>query len=565
MALTMLLVVFVPLTIIIAVNTVYQVVRQRSDAIAGQKNFLSVTALPIRNELLRTEKTMYDLVEDNIAAKSLGVPSKTSQISINAYVIRTAMDTLFNTSPSLNMMMFYCPNTSVMIYKDNGFPDLEIKDKVSFISGLKASYIKSAQEGTDATDGWQLKNLSDYPFLQQSIRCGDLCCSCLFDLNGILKTLSASLDSENAILSFQSGGTVLARWPQDADPALFSGKDGYLSLFSPTILVSEDIAGITLVYQSSTGSFLGDDVYTLFLAVITVVLVILLPLLLVSWRVRFFRPMNRLMETMQTIARGDLTARAVDANAGHELQLMNQTFNDMIERIHSLKIEQYEKELQLRRAQLQYFQAQIRPHFYLNCLKTIYSMAQQNETANIEQSILLLSNHLRYSFQADSETVPLQQELKMCQNYVDLLGVSAPIAPCLEVNVDSRFLQFPVPPVSLLTFVENSLKHGMQEKSQFIIRITACSIDAEDHRYLQLGVYDNGPGFSDSQLACLNSLAGYSTDALAGEEHVHVGIRNVLSRFRLIYGDGFNAAFTNQNGAAIELFIDTNHETGDLP
>ena len=46
------------------------------------------------------------------------------------------------------------------------------------------------------------------------------------------------------------------------------------------------------------------------------------------------------------------------------------------------------------------------------------------------------------------------------------------------------------------------------------------------------------------------------------ESSSHVGLKNMLIRFRLIYGDRFDAAFFNDDGAVVELFIEQEPEGG---
>lgn len=112
----------------------------------------------------------------------------------------------------------------------------------------------------------------------------------------------------------------------------------------------------------------------------------------------------------------------------------------MIGRIESLKIEKYEKEIEIKQIQHQYYQVQIRPHFYLNCLKNIYALSEKKEFENLGQSILLLSNYLRYVFQANNATIPLREELKQCENYAGLMGISAVFPPKLSFDIDGRAL-----------------------------------------------------------------------------------------------------------------------------
>lgn len=92
-------------------------------------------------------------------------------------------------------------------------------------------------------------------------------------------------------------------------------------------------------------------------------------------------PINTLMETMQKVGNGNLSLRVNDNYDLLELQRFGQTFNEMLTKINDLKLEAYEKKLDLKQAQLQYLQLQIRPHFYLNCLKSLYGMAEKNNTA----------------------------------------------------------------------------------------------------------------------------------------------------------------------------------------
>ena len=94
-------------------------------------------------------------------------------------------------------------------------------------------------------------------------------------------------------------------------------------------------------------------------------------------------PINTLMETMQKVGNGNLSLRVNDNYDLLELQRFGQTFNEMLTKINDLKLEAYEKKLDLKQAQLQYLQLQIRPHFYLNCLKSLYGMAEKKQYGEI--------------------------------------------------------------------------------------------------------------------------------------------------------------------------------------
>lgn len=58
-----------------------------------------------------------------------------------------------------------------------------------------------------------------------------------------------------------------------------------------------------------------------------------------------------------------------------ELEAVSDRFRGLLRKIQSLKIAIYEKELNEKKAELEYMQEQIRPHFFLNCLSLIHGIA----------------------------------------------------------------------------------------------------------------------------------------------------------------------------------------------
>lgn len=68
--------------------------------------------------------------------------------------------------------------------------------------------------------------------------------------------------------------------------------------------------------------------------------------------------------------------------------------------------------------ELDYAQLQIRPHFYINCLNVIYSMAQTGRNREIQEIALQVSRYLRYIFKRSMKPVTLGSELEFVENYL---------------------------------------------------------------------------------------------------------------------------------------------------
>jgi two-component system sensor histidine kinase YesM len=278
-------------------------------------------------------------------------------------------------------------------------------------------------------------------------------------------------------------------------------------------------------------------------------MILAVPLAWLYLRRNFFYPLNALVATMEKIKKGDLAAQPDDTYKSLEFNQVNETFNSMIQEITKLKIDSYERKLSAERAELNALKMQIRPHFFLNCLKSLYALAEAKRMQDIQKTILCLADHLRYVFTNTNDMVPLEKELQLCVNYVELQNISKVIPMQCKLDVDANLMQFPVPPVSLLTFVENSVKYGICENQPLIIQICVRQLAMEEGNLVNITLGDNGPGFPKELLADINQN---KEDV---QVQVHVGLANTIRRFSIIYGREFAYAFTNKNGAKIDLFI----------
>ncbi len=273
-----------------------------------------------------------------------------------------------------------------------------------------------------------------------------------------------------------------------------------------------------------------------------------------SLKYTFFKPLNQLLGVMKSIKEGNFSARADDFRS-REFVYINETFNDMVDTVERLKIETYEMEIKAKSSQMNALRLQIRRHFFLNCLKNIYAMARIGNTDNIQKVVLLLSTHLRYTLDISHNSVELSTEMKMCQNYIDLNGVGQNWKPVLYTDIDEELSKFMIPPISILTLLENCCKYGMKQNRALEIYVRATKKMLDKEGFVSLVVQDNGSGFSKEMLYKLNG----------GREELvkdgHIGISNVLDRIRMIYGEECSMIFDNMDGARIEIIIPVKGET----
>ena len=111
--------------------------------------------------------------------------------------------------------------------------------------------------------------------------------------------------------------------------------------------------------------------------------------------------------------------------------------------------------------QLQLLQAQIEPHFLFNTLANVRSLYRTEPESGVQMMESLL-RYLRAALprvRAASSTVG--DEIELAQAYLELFAVRMGDRLKFEFDVDPAVEDVQLPPMLLLTLVENAVKHGI--------------------------------------------------------------------------------------------------------
>ena len=111
-------------------------------------------------------------------------------------------------------------------------------------------------------------------------------------------------------------------------------------------------------------------------------------------------------------------------------------------------------------AEMQLLRAQVHPHFLFNTLNNIYSFAL-NKSPEAGNLILKLKDTTKYMvYECDTALMPLQKEIKMLKDYLELEKVRYGKRLEIEINIDGECENKMITPLLMIPFVENSFKHG---------------------------------------------------------------------------------------------------------
>lgn len=124
------------------------------------------------------------------------------------------------------------------------------------------------------------------------------------------------------------------------------------------------------------------------------------------------------------------------------------------------------------KAEIELYKAQIKPHFMFNTLNSLYGLfltKDENALASLEKFISMM-RYIHTTSMCD--LVPLADEVDYINQYVGLqkLRLNEMTTVTLDISIEDSSLM--VPPMLLVTFVENCFKHGVSPVEKSRIKIS---------------------------------------------------------------------------------------------
>lgn len=132
-----------------------------------------------------------------------------------------------------------------------------------------------------------------------------------------------------------------------------------------------------------------------------------------------------------------------------------------------------EAEVARDRAEIELYKARIKPHFMFNTLNSLYGLFLTGDPKALE-SLEMYISMLRYvQLISHRNLVPLGDEAAYIRRYVGLQKLRLNEMTHVELDIDIADDGRQVPPMLLVTFVENCFKHGISpvEESGIAIRL----------------------------------------------------------------------------------------------
>lgn len=175
------------------------------------------------------------------------------------------------------------------------------------------------------------------------------------------------------------------------------------------------------------------------------------------------------------------------------------------------------------KAELALYKTQINPHFLFNTLNSIYGLVI-SKSDRAEQAFAKFTSILQYMYShATDDTISISEEVAYISSYIDLqaLRLNHHTTVKWESSIDDGTVQ--IPPMILITFVENAFKFGTSPQHDCEIAISVSLHDGLLHFEAENDIM-------------------HSRD----KDHTLVGMENCRLRLQLLYPQRFTLTTTEE-------------------
>ena len=204
--------------------------------------------------------------------------------------------------------------------------------------------------------------------------------------------------------------------------------------------------------------------------------------------------------------------------------------SDLMHTTYKNKLKEQETVVARKNAELLALHSQINPHFLFNSLESIRMhslLKQENETAQMVEHLAKLQ---RQYTEWQQDNIYIETELDFVKAYLNLQKYRFGDRLSFEIEVADDCRKLLIPKLTLVTFVENAVVHGIESKTTpgwIFVRIS------ENESKVTIEIEDTGTGIPEEEAEeLLSKMRSANIDML--KEKGRVGIVNACLRLKMI-------------------------------
>lgn len=270
-------------------------------------------------------------------------------------------------------------------------------------------------------------------------------------------------------------------------------------------------------------------------------------------------PLRQLTKAMKYLEKGDFHNAnqfiPTIKSENNEIRYVLNVFDHTVEQLKKLIDNEYKANIRRRNAEYKALLLQINPHFLNNTLEIISGLAAQEKNREVMHVSVNLGKMLRYSLNTKSNTITLGEEIQYIRNYINILQHRYEDDLTVHIDEGSGTQDLTIIKFIIQPLVENAVKYSLIDKNSAEVLIKTSKVKNQ----LKIIIEDDGIGISKHSIQNLRDKdQSVNHLSVLESEGNSIGLRNVLDRLHLYYGERFSYQIESEKnkGTSITLIIE---------
>lgn len=175
-------------------------------------------------------------------------------------------------------------------------------------------------------------------------------------------------------------------------------------------------------------------------------------------------------------------------------------------------------------------------------------MVLQNKPEEASTVIQQLAHFYRLTLSHKKNIGTIKEEFEHVEAYAQLQNQRFPNAIDFVIDMPDELTRYQIPKLTMQPIVENSIIHGIMEKSSKKGTIVITGWEENDDIYIL--VSDDGVGIPSDILKCI-----LTDDSRRSSRGSNIAIYNIHNRLQLLYGSDYGLSYESKEGEGCEVTI----------
>lgn len=259
------------------------------------------------------------------------------------------------------------------------------------------------------------------------------------------------------------------------------------------------------------------------------------------------KPIKCLDHSVRGLENGNLDVIVYEGGGSEEIEHLGKSLNSVVIQLKKLMekivVEQEEK----RKTELDALQSQINPHFLYNTLDSIVWMIEGERYSEAVCMVTDLASLFRISLSKGKNIISIRDEIVHAKNYMNIQKIRYKDRFEVYYEIEEEIYKYQTVKLIVQPLLENAIYYGVgacYDEGEITLR----AYKKEEEIYLE--IIDNGLGMTKDVVE--NLLADNNRKRSKGSG---VGLKNVHTRIKLCYGEGYGLSIESQPDEGTKVII----------